>query len=364
MEEGNEPPESPIDKILKMLKDNPRIQMIQPFMNEEKESPTKREILDLRDLNPRNIKERLDAYVIGQEKAKKIIAVAAYKHILRIRADIKEGHVSPVKNNVILIGSTGTGKTYICQKLAEILNLPFAIIDASSITQSGYQGGSINEFAYTLKSLAAEGLGASEGAKYGIVMIDEIDKLVGDSDNVGKVPVQQELLKIIEGREVAGVDTSNILFIGAGAFENKIVEGKAEITKSMGFGGEDNATLISVNDQLVDFGLMPELVGRFQVGTCLEDLSSDDLKTILLKGKESVLKNTVEVFNQEGVKLSFTKGALDTVVSIAQAKGTGARALNSMLEQILTDLQFDLFGKKNKGTVVKINKHTINNIVL
>lgn len=364
MSDENEPP-STIDQIIEILKNKPNIEIIYPPMIEDKEQPKeeKKKDVDLTNIDPRKIKDRLDEYVIGQDRAKKLLSVAAYKHILRIRSDIKKEGVSPVKNNVILIGSTGTGKTYLCQKLAKALDLPFAIIDASGITQAGYKGDCVGDFMYTLMDQSRDRLGDIKAAKYGIVMIDEIDKLVGERDNVGKVPVQQELLKIIEGKEVAGVDTSNILFIGAGAFENKIVEGKVEIEKSMGFGGGDSAKMIAVNDQLVDYGLMPELVGRFQVGACLNDLSNKDLKNILLKSKESVLTNAVEVFEQEGIKLSFSAGALDTIIKIAKAKGTGARALNSMLEQVLTDIQFEKFGRKNKSKV-RITKNVINNIVL
>lgn len=320
--------------------------------------------INMPSLTPRDIKAKLDEFIIGQEKAKKIIAVAAYKHLMRVANDLKGEPFKPFKNNVILIGPTGTGKTYICEKLAEILKIPFAIIDVSSITQSGYVGGSTNEIMDTLIAKSNAIFDSDKGANYGIVMLDELDKLAGDPDNVGRGAVQQELLKIIEGKDFTETfSTKNVLFIGAGAFGNEIHEDKVAVVKEMGFGGGEEETQIPINDQLINFGLMPEIVGRFQVGTCLHELTKEDLSTILTESKESIMKNTMDLFKFEGMSLRFTRGAIEEISEVAIKKGTGARALNSIIELILSDLQYELLGSRN-GDKVVITKKTIQSVVV
>jgi ATP-dependent Clp protease ATP-binding subunit ClpX len=262
--------------------------------------------------------------------------------------------VTPVKNNVVLIGPSGVGKTYLFQKLAEYLNLPYAIADMSSTTKSGYVGSCVSDFVKRIVT-TPENKGLTQ---FAIVLLDELDKIAPDktavhTDEVGTIGVQFEVLKVIEGTQVEVnrddlIDTKDMLFIGAGAFGGQVKEGKTktEVEKSMGFGGETKETtkVIPLNDQLVEYGLIPELVGRFQTGACLDQLTPTDLVDIMTSTEESALKNAIQLFKSQGIKLSFSKDALTLIAEIAIKKGTGARAINSMLELVLTDCQYALLG--------------------
>lgn len=262
--------------------------------------------------------------------------------------------VVPVKNNVVLIGPSGVGKTYLFQKLAEYLNLPYAIADMSSTTKSGYVGSCVSDFVKRIVTTEDN----KNLTPYSLVLLDELDKIAPDktavhTDEVGTIGVQFEVLKVIEGTQVEVnrddlIDTKDMLFIGAGAFGGQVKEGKTktEVEKSMGFGGETKETtkVIPLNDQLVEYGLIPELVGRFQTGACLDQLTPTDLVDIMTSTEESVLKNAIQLFKSQGLKLSFSKDALTLIAEIAIKKGTGARAINSMLELVLTDYQYELLG--------------------
>ncbi len=269
--------------------------------------------------------------------------------------------VTPVKNNVVLIGPSGVGKTYLFQKLAEYLNLPYAIADMSSTTKSGYVGSCVSDFVKRIVT-TPENKGLTQ---FAIVLLDELDKIAPDktaahTDEVGTIGVQFEVLKVIEGTQVEVnrddlIDTKDMLFIGAGAFGGQVKEGKTktEVEKSMGFGGEtkETTTVIPLNDQLVEYGLIPELVGRFQTGACLNNLAVKDLVDIMTSTEESSLKNAIQVFKSQGLKLSFTPKALELIAEVAIEKGTGARAINSMIELVLTDYQFELFGTDESRTI-------------
>lgn len=312
---------------------------------------------------PKGIKAYLDKYVIGQDKAKKVLAIAAYKHLLRmLAAKADDGRLAPAKNNVILIGGTGTGKTYMCKLLAEYLNVPFGVSDLAQITQSGYQGkdiASITGNIYIPKNASSE-----LHRKFSIILLDEIDKLATEkaqnNASVGTTNVQYELLKLIEGVDAPLVGTTdNVLFIGAGAFGGQLDENKTEtsITKSIGFGGEtkEDVKKIPLNEQLVDYGIIPELVGRFQNGAMLNNLTKKDLISIMKNSKESILNNFIKLFESEGKHLHFTEGALEEIAEVSIKKGTGARSLNSSLELLLQDLQFEHLGSDSAASI-KITK--------
>ena len=308
--------------------------------------------------SPREIKSHLDEFVISQESAKRQISVAFHKHLVRKRAIAEKSEIVPKKSNVLLIGPTGCGKTFILQTLAKHFDLPFAIVDMAQMSQSGYVGSSITDIAKQLESVAK----SKEEAEFGVVLLDEIDKLSsrGDSsNNVGHLSVQQELLKVVEGMDLAGLNTENILFVAAGAFLGEVHEDRVEVSKSMGFGGGDTAVRISVNDQLVAYGLLPELIGRFQIGAELKPLTKEDMLDIMKKSKDSVLQNLIDTFALDGIDLTFTRGALEAVADIAIEKGTGARALNSTLEATLRDIQFEVLGEGGRKDPIKVTKKDV-----
>lgn len=308
--------------------------------------------------SPRAIKKGLDEYVIAQDGAKKQISVAFHKHLVRKRAIEAGEEIVPKKSNVMLIGPTGCGKTYMLQTLSKQFELPFAIVDMAQMSQSGYVGSSIADLSKQLEEIAKN----KHDAEFGVVLLDEIDKLSsrGDStNNVGHIPVQQELLKVVEGMELGGLKTDNILFVAAGAFLGEVHESRTEVAKSMGFGGGVKETRVSVNDQLVEYGLLPELIGRFQIGTELLELTKDDLINVMKHSKDSVLKNLIDTFKLDGIDLTFTRGALEAIAEIATKKGTGARALNSTLEATLRDLQFDVLGEGGCKDPIHITKKTV-----
>ncbi len=320
-------------------------------------------------VTPSQIKEYLDLYVIGQDEAKKTLAVAVFNHYKRLRQD-KESDIEIQKSNILMIGNTGSGKTYLAQSLAKFLGVPFCIADATSLTEAGYVGEDCENILLTLLQNADYDI---ESAEKGIVYIDEIDKIARKGENmsisrdVSGEGVQQALLKIIEGSvvrvplsggrkhpqgECVNIDTSNILFICGGAFDglNKIIEQRNNKGKSIGFGADvkrvDETHTLNLSDvqqkDLNSFGLIPELIGRLPIITALNPLSKNDLKNILVQVKNALTKQYQELFRMDGVMLEFEDDALDRIAHKAMERHTGARGLRSILEDAMRDLMFQI----------------------
>ena len=327
----------------------------------------RREFDDINLLTPEEIKAFLDEYVIGQDEAKKVLSVAVYNHYKRIMAGSDLG-VDLQKSNILMLGPTECGKTLLAQTLAKILNVPFAIADATALTEAGYVGEDVESI--LLKVIQAAD-GDIERAEHGIIYIDEIDKITRKSENpsitrdVSGEGVQQALLKIIEGtvasvppqggrkhphQELIQIDTTNILFICGGAFEgiDKIIETRLD-KKSIGFNAEiakkheeDVDVLLHqvLPQDLVKFGLIPELVGRVPVTVSLDLLDKEALIRILTEPKSSLVKQYQKLMELDGVKLEFDKAALDAIAETSLARKTGARGLRAIMEDIMMDTMF------------------------
>ena len=338
---------------------------------------------------PHVIKSRLDEYVIGQERAKKVISVAVYNHYKRVYAEslrqkkikedvaLEQQEVAIEKSNILMIGPTGSGKTYLVRVLAQLLDVPLAIADATSLTEAGYIGDDIESV--VSKLLAAAGNDV-ERAEHGIIFIDEIDKIAKKREtntrDVSGESVQQELLKLLEGSQVEvpvgsnqknaltplkTVNTDHILFICGGAFPDldKIIKRRLNKTNSMGFGAElkdkyeDDPYILSyvVNKDLREFGMIPEFLGRLPVTVTLERLSEELLVKILREPKNAILKQYIKLLEMDEVKLVFEEGALEWIAGEAIKRETGARALRAILEEYMLEIMYEIPKDPNIGEV-------------
>ncbi|HNQ68570.1 MAG TPA: ATP-dependent Clp protease ATP-binding subunit ClpX [Bacteroidales bacterium] len=363
------------------------------ILMEEKKSSENFSVGDVKLLKPKQIKDFIDQYVIGQEHAKKVLSVAVYNHYKRISQPITDDDIEIEKSNIIMVGETGTGKTLLAKTIAKMLHVPFAIVDATVLTEAGYVGEDIESLLVRLLQDADYDVKAAER---GIVFIDEIDKIARKGDNpsitrdVSGEGVQQGLLKLLEGsvvnvppqggrkhpeQKMIAVDTKNILFVCGGAFDG--IEkhiAKRLNTQIIGYGkqkkeeriNKENLLQYIVQDDIRKFGLIPEIVGRLPVLTHLNPLDRDALKRILTEPKNSIVKQYQKLFKMDKIKLEFTDDALDYIVDQAISFKLGARGLRSICESIMLEAMFDMptgsakdFKVDKKYAEAKLDKNSV-----
>ena len=360
-------------------------EIIEEELREEEEVYQEEETQEINLLKPVELKKFLDEYVIGQEEAKKVLSVAVYNHYKRILAP-KDLGVELQKSNILMLGPTGCGKTLLAQTLARVLNVPFAIADATALTEAGYVGEDVENILLKIIQAADYDI---QRAQVGIIYVDEIDKITRKSENpsitrdVSGEGVQQALLKIVEGtvasvppqggrkhpqQELIQIDTTNILFICGGAFEglDKIIESRMD-RKSMGFNAEiadkreRNVGLILkkvLPQDLVKFGLIPEFVGRVPVTVSLDSLDKEALVRILKEPRNSLLRQYQALFELDGVELNFDEDAIEAIADKSLKRKTGARGLRAIVEKVLMDLMYEM-PSDERITSCRITKETV-----